>query len=259
MPNKYFKPHEAFNLNPHPYDIGVFTGLKNGFEDNLFIKKLFTLPEHEYPACYQYHLAYFLGKEPEGEDEFFTFVWQIVLRRINFIEHKNPFNSSHALDMEILEKLTAFQKYLRSIDQWNTQKTLPEIIADQHEIIRKQQSEIADLTAEVKELHQWDGYIIIRDGQALAVLDLCLKMQKLEATDGKELLITPAQKTWAKMISKYFREVDEENLGEVKEIKMDKLRHYLRGIDPKDPQKRENKIPEKHQLYTISTIKRTQK
>ncbi|WDF70575.1 hypothetical protein PQ465_09410 [Sphingobacterium oryzagri] len=92
------------------------------------------MPELEYSAFYQYHLAYFLGKHPGGEGEFFTFVWQIVIRRINFIEHKNPFNSSHALDMEILEKLTTFQKYLRSIDQWHTQKTLPEIISDQIEL-----------------------------------------------------------------------------------------------------------------------------
>ena len=39
MPNKYFKPHERFDRNPHKYDIGVFIGLKKGYEDNLFIKK----------------------------------------------------------------------------------------------------------------------------------------------------------------------------------------------------------------------------
>src|ERR1700744_6439510 len=109
MPNKYFKPHERFNRNPHKYDIGIFTGLKKGYEDNLFIKKLFTLPEQEYADYYQYHLSYFLGKEPQGEQEFFTFVWQIVLIRIRFIETKDPFNSSHATDMELLAKLTSFE------------------------------------------------------------------------------------------------------------------------------------------------------
>jgi len=37
MPNKYFKPHERFDRNPHQYDIGIFTGLKTvkkGFEHN---------------------------------------------------------------------------------------------------------------------------------------------------------------------------------------------------------------------------------
>jgi hypothetical protein len=47
MPNKYFKSHEPFNLNPHKYDVGVLTGLKNGFEDNLFIKKLYAIPAQE--------------------------------------------------------------------------------------------------------------------------------------------------------------------------------------------------------------------
>ncbi|MDB5109973.1 MAG: hypothetical protein JWR67_1087 [Mucilaginibacter sp.] len=150
MPNKYFKPHESFDLNPHRYDVGVFTGLKDGYEDNLFIKKLFELPEPEYAPYYLYHLDYFLGKEPQGEQEFFSFVWQIVIRRINYLENKDPFNSSHALDMEILEKLLHFQKYLRSIDQWDTQRTLPEIIADQQEEIRKQQAEIATLKDELK-------------------------------------------------------------------------------------------------------------
>ncbi|WP_342333096.1 hypothetical protein [Pedobacter sp. FW305-3-2-15-E-R2A2] len=158
--------------------------------------------------------------------------------------------------MEILEKPTSFQKYLRSIDRWHTQKTLPEIIADQHEVIRKQQTEIADLKAELKETRLWDGCINIRDGQALAILDLCIQMQTLKAADGSELLITPAQNTWAKMISKYFREYDQENIGQVKEIKIDKLRHYLRGIDPKDSLKRENEIPKKHKLYTITPVKK---
>ncbi|WP_176852181.1 hypothetical protein [Mucilaginibacter sp. OK268] len=52
MPNKYFKPREPFGRNAHQYDIGIFTGLKNGYEDNLFIKKLFTLPEQEYADYY---------------------------------------------------------------------------------------------------------------------------------------------------------------------------------------------------------------
>lgn len=59
MPNKYFKPHEAFDLNPHPYDIGIFTRLKNGCEDNLFVKKLFTQPQQDYPDFYEYRLILF--------------------------------------------------------------------------------------------------------------------------------------------------------------------------------------------------------
>ena len=43
----------------------------------------------------------------------------------------------------------------------------------------------------------------------------------LVATDDGAFLITPAQNTWAKMISKYFREVDNENTGQTKKIKIE--------------------------------------
>ena len=249
MPNKYFKAHEAYNLNPHRYDIGTIIGLKNGFEDNLFIKKLFTLPELEYPAFYQYHLAYFLGKEPGGEEEFFTFVWQIVLRRINFLEHKNPFNSSHALDMEILEKLTDFQKYLRSIDQWHTQKTLPEIIEDQHKEIRKQQAEIARLKSELQKATSLETkqYIDIPKGRLLTLVDLCIQMLDLKLPDRKELLFTQFPIVWVKLICKYFRE-------DQHEIDIERVRSYF----PKDrdnPGSRSRLIPIYQKLFEIKLKK----
>ena len=249
MPNKYFKPHEAYNLNPHPYDIGTIIGLKNGYEDNLFIKKLFTLHEAEYPAFYQYHLVYFLGKEPDGEEEFFTFTWQIVLRRINFIEHKNPFNSSHALDMEILEKLTNFQKYLRSIDQWHTQKTLPEIISDQHEVIRKQQSEIAKLKKDLgiaKKL-ETKQHIDIPKRHLLTVYDLFTQMIDLEIK-GEKLMVTDFPIVWVKMICKYFR-VDK------KELDMERVRSYF-PKDRENPPERSRLIPIDQKIFEIKPKKR---
>jgi uncharacterized coiled-coil protein SlyX len=223
MPNKYFKPHEPFDLNPHKYDVGIFTGLKAGYEDNLFIKILFALPEQEYPAYYQYHLSDFLGKEPQGEQEFFSFVWQIVLRRIKYLEIKNPFNSSHALDMEILGKLLNFQKYLRTIDQWHTQKTLPEIIADQQEEIRKQQAEIAGLKEELKTAKKLETqeFINIADGYLLSFIDICLQAQEALLPDtGKELVFSQTQIVWSKMIAKYFREGNNE-------ISLETLRRYF--------------------------------
>lgn len=251
MPNKYFKPHEAYNLNPHRYDIGTIIGLKSGFEDNLFIRKLFTLPEQEYSAYYSYHLAYYLVKEPHGEQEFFTFVWQIVLRRINFISHKNPFNSSHATDMEILEKLQHFQKYLRSIDQWNTQKTLPEIIADQQEEIRKQQSEIAILKEDLKTARklETDDYINIADGYLLSFLDLCLQMQEALLPDnGKELVLSQTQIVWCKMIAKHFKEGNNE-------ISLETIRRYF-PADRSQPGAKYAKIPPQLRLFQIKPTKR---
>lgn len=247
MPNKYFKPHERFDNNPHKYDIGIFTGLKKGYEDNLFIKKLFTLPEQEYAAYYLYHL----GKMQQGEQEFFSFVWQIVLRRIMYIEIKDPFNSSHALDMEILEKLLHFQRYLRSIDQWNTQKTLPEIIADQQEEIRKQQIEIAGIKEDLKEARKLETkeFINIADGYLLSFLDICLQAQEALLPDsGKELVFSQTQIVWSKMIAKYFREGNNETSFET-------IRRYF-PADKSNPGTKYAKISPELKLFKLTSAKK---
>jgi hypothetical protein len=251
MPNKYFKPHEPFDRNPHKYDIGIFVGLKKGYEDNLFIKKLFTLPEQEYPDYYHYHLSYFLGKEPQGEQEFFSFVWQIVLRRIKYLEIKDPFNSSHALDMEILEKLLQFQKYLRSIDLWNTQKTLPEIIAEQQDEIRKQQEQITNLKTELKAAKKLEtgDYINIADGYLLSFLDICLQIQDTVLPEnGKELAFSQTQIVWCKMIAKFFKEGNNE-------INLETIRRYF-PADRDDPGSKYAKIPPQLKLFQLRPAKK---
>lgn len=245
MPNKYFKAQEAYNINPHRYDIGTIIGLKNGYEDNLFIRKLFTLPEQEYPVYYLYHLTCYLGKEPAGEEE----LWQIVLRRINFIEHKNPFNSSHALDMELLEKLINFQKYLRSIDQWHTQKTLPEIIADQHEEIRKQQSEITKLKEDLRIAKKLETkqYIDVPKGHLLTVYDIFNQLVDLKIKDEK-LMVTKFPIVWVKIICKYFR-VDK------KELDMERVRSYF-PKDRENPGERSRLVPMDQKIFEIKPKKR---
>jgi cell division protein FtsB len=250
MPNKYFKPHESFDLNPHHYDVGVFTGLKDGYEDNLFIKKLFILPEQEYTDYYQYHLSYFLGKEPQGEHAFFSFVWQIVLRRIRFIENKNPFNSSHALDMEILEKLLHFQKYLRSIDQWNTQKTLPEIIVDQQEEIAKLNAKNNKLKEENKKLRELEpkDFIDIREGRQRTLYHLMLQVRELKLEDGKQLTKATTLNIWCKMIARYFR-VDGE------QISLQSITRYF-GLDDHADHTKYKDISPKDRLFTIVPAKK---
>lgn len=251
MPNKYFKPHKPFDRNSHKYDVGVFVGLKKGYEDNLFIKKMLELPELEYGDYYQYHLAYFLDKEPQGEHEFYTFVWQVVLRRMRYTETKDPFRSGHALDTEVLDKLTRFQKYLRSIDRWHTDKTLPEIIADQHEEIKRQGAEIRALEDQLKEARKLETkeFINIPEGYLLTVVDLCLKMQKTLLPDGRnELVFAQKQIVWSKMIAKYFREGDEE-------ISVETVRRYF-PADPDRPGKKHAVIPPQLRLYEITPAKK---
>lgn len=48
------------------------------------------------------------------------------------------------------EKTMSFQKYLPSIGRWHTEKSLPEIIADQHEETKHQSEEIKSLKEDLK-------------------------------------------------------------------------------------------------------------
>ncbi|MDB5156151.1 MAG: hypothetical protein JWR50_858 [Mucilaginibacter sp.] len=251
MANKYFKPRKAFDFNPHPYEIGVIFGLKKGFEDNLFVKRLYDLPEAEYDKYYQYHLAYFLNKQPQGEQEFFTFVWQVVIRRIKYFERKDPFTSSHANDMELIEKLLKFQKYLRSIDQWDTAKTLHEIVAEQRDEIKRQQELIATLNGELKAAKKLESkdYINIADGYVLAFLDICLQIQEAVIPDtGKELAFSQTQIVWGKMIKRYCREGHNE-------ISLETIRRYF-PADKGEPGAKYAKIPPQWRLFQLKPTRK---
>jgi len=251
MLNRYFKARQPFDFHPHKYDIGVLIGLKPGYEDNLFIRKLMDLPESAYPLYYRYHLEYFLSKEPDGEQEFFTFVWQIVQRRIKFIEQKDPFHSSHARDVELIAILTRFQKYLRSIDRWHTEKTLPEIIAEQYEQIQRQAQQIAALKQELKEARKLETkeVIDIPKGYVLTFVDLCQKMRNIILPkEGKELVFSRTEIVWTKMISKYFTEGGNE-------INHDTIRRYF-PADHKNPGDKYSGVPAKYQLFDIVPAKK---
>ena len=153
--------------------------------------------------------------------------------------------------MEILEKLMQFQKYLRSIDQWNTQKTLPEIIADQEEEIRKQQVEIAGLKEDLKTAKKLETqeFINIADGYLLSFVDICLQAQEALLPDtGKELVFSQSQIVWSKMIAKYFREGNNE-------ISLETLRRYFPG-NKKDPGIKYAKVPPELKLFKLTPARK---
>jgi hypothetical protein len=259
MSATYFKPRERFDFAQDTLDIGnPLTWDRSQFLKHFF-KRVFAMPGDRIEEFYKRHLAYYLSHHPNGTEEmFFKYFWSLIERQLNVLLNKDVYDKNHLRNEREIASLQKFTELLISLDRWNIHKYNDEVIARQEFAIHTLKQQVADLKAELKETRAWetDGYIIIRDGQALAVLDLCLQMQELKATDGKELLITPAQNAWAKMISKYFREYDEENKGQVKEIKIDRLRYYLRGLDPKSPLKRENEIPEKHRLFTIHPVRK---
>jgi hypothetical protein len=245
MPNKYFKPRRPFNLHPHKYDLGIFTGLKQGNEDNHFLARLWKLAEEEYRPYYQYHLAYFLNKELQGERGFFTYVWRITLIRIQYLENENPFSSNHAKHTERLYTLLNFQKFLRSIDQWNTDRTQAEIIAAQADEIKTQGMQIADLKEQLKSAKklETEAFIDIEKGHGLTVCDVFLQLQDALLPNGKKLLFPADQIIYRRMICKYFRDGG-------KEINFESIHRYFPS-NKKNPGRKYAPIPLDNKLFKV--------
>ena len=256
MSINYFKPRDRFDFSNDTLDIGnPITWSRKDFLKHLF-KRIFAISEERIEEFYQRHLNYYLKVHPNSNEEpFFRYLWELIERQLKVLLGKDVYDKDHVRNEQQIRRLKKFTSILITYDKWNLHKSTETVVAAQEIEIHALNQKNIQLSAELAECRQWDGYIEIRDGQALALLDLFIKMQSLKARDGGGFLITPAQNTWAKMISKYFREVDEENTGQTKEIKIERLRYYLRGIDPKDPTKREHDIPKKHQLYAISHLK----
>lgn len=252
----YFKSRDRFDFSNDTLDIGnPISWSRKDFLKHLF-KRIFAISEERIEEFYQRHLNYYFQQHPDGNEEtFFRYLWDLIARQLKVLLLKDIYDKEHIRNEKQIKQLKKFTEILISHDQWNLYKSTEAAVVAQEIEIHDLNQKNVELTAELAEYRQFDGYIDIRDGQALALLDLFIKMQALETTGGDQLLITHAQNTWAKMISKYFREVDSKNTGQTKEIKIERLRYYLRGIDPKDPTKREHEIPKKHQLYMISRSK----
>nr|WP_121272846.1 hypothetical protein [Pedobacter schmidteae] len=256
MSTSYFKPRHRFDFSSDTLDIGNPLSWKRSHFFKFLFKRVFAINEDRIEEFYQRHLNYYLEKNPDGNEEtFFRYLWDLIDRQLNVLLHKDVYDKNHVRNEREIKQLKKFTEVLISHDQWNLHKSTEAAVAAQQLEIHCLNQENIQLKAEIAEYRQFDGYIEIRDGQVLPLLDLFIKMQALETAEGAQLLITPAQNTWAKMISRHFREIDSINTGQTKEIKIERLRYYLRGIDPKDPTKREHEIPKKHQLYTISNLK----
>lgn len=119
MTERFFKFRGRFDFSPHPYEIGnpIFPNRK--LEDNFFALKLYSLPEGEFIAFYDFHLNHYLIGNPEGREAFFRKVNQSIKRRITFYSGKNPFKPEYEIHSANMDKLEAFQGFLNTIDEWN--------------------------------------------------------------------------------------------------------------------------------------------
>jgi len=56
MLTNYFKARNPFEFDPHPFEPENILGLKKGYEDNLFLLKIYDMEESSFQDYYNYHL-----------------------------------------------------------------------------------------------------------------------------------------------------------------------------------------------------------
>jgi hypothetical protein len=249
MSDLHFKLRNPFSFSPVRFELGRPFIFNKSYADNFFFLKLYELDEEEYPAFYQYHLAYFLKRNASEEKEFFSYVYELTTTRINFYKQQTPFGSRHVLNKESLRKCNQFLKFLHSIDQWNHYKSLEILLAEKEEQIQNLKSSIAELEAQIKEFTQYESAekISITEGKLATVIDLFKQMQELTLPDDKKLFRSQTQSPWYKMLSKYF-------LHGEKEIPINTARNYfpankntklIKGSEVADEEKIFKIIPKK--------------
>ena len=220
--NPYFKLRNPFSFSPHKFDLGRPLTFYKSYSDNFFFLKLYELDEEDYPAFYQYHLAYFLKENAGEEKEFFSYVYELTTTRINYYKQQTPFGSRHVTNKESLRKCSQFLKFLHSIDQWNHHKSLEILLAKKEEQIQNLKNQIENLEAQLKYFNQYESAekISIMEGKLAAVINLFRQIQELTLPDERKLFRSQTQSPWYKMLSKYF-------LHGEKEIPINTSRNYF--------------------------------
>lgn len=206
MTKRFFKFRGRFDFSPHPYEIGnpIFSNRK--LEDNFFALKLYSLPDGEYKAFYDFHLKHYLLRNPDGREAFFRKVNRSIQRRINFYSAKDPFRSVYEIHSANLDKLEAFQGFLNTIDEWNVNTSTEKMLNQRDAEIAQLKRNLADLQAQLDEILQYEASekIVINSGNLASFMDLMRQLQKLMLPNGKRLVTTQGYSPWYKMVAKNF-------------------------------------------------------
>lgn len=248
----YFKPRKSLSFSANPFDLGTIMGLWHNHDDNHFLLKIYRIEEKEFADYYNYHLNYSLENNLVNQEEFFRHVWQIVQTRIKHFEIQDPFSSNHAMHRQNLAKLQQFQKYLKSIDEWNARPSHI-VIAEKDEIIQNQKQEIEKLNAELAELNQYEVSlkILIDDGHLPTFIDVIQQLRELKLPSGRKLIKSDHKIPYAKMIAKYFSHGG-------KDIPIETARNYF--VDKKgDVTIKGTSIQPDHRLFKVIPIEPAKK
>lgn len=110
MLTNYFKARRPFVFSPHPYELGNVLGLKQGYEDNHFLLKIYNMEESSFQDYYRYHMEYYLSKYATSEREFFSHVWHIVSDRIDYFK-QGPELAAHGMQNPICQPVYHISVY----------------------------------------------------------------------------------------------------------------------------------------------------
>jgi len=206
MRERFFKFRRRFDFSPHPYEIGnpIFPNKK--LADNFFALKLYSLPDGEYHAFYNFHLDHYLQRNPGGKEAFFRKVNSSIQRRIAFYSVKDPFKKVYEIHSANLDKLESFQKFLNRIDEWNVNTSTEKILREKDAEIALLKNKLADLQERFDKVLQYEASekIVINSGSIAAFMDLMRQLRKQVLPNGKRLVVTQGHSPWYKMIAKNF-------------------------------------------------------
>jgi len=240
---KYFKSRKRFDFSPHPFDVGNIFGLKTGYGDNHFLLKIYGLDKAEFEAYYTHHLNHFISTGKGTEKDFLAHVWQIVQKRIEYFERKDPFSSGHPRHLSNIGKLTELQQYLGTRDKWN--------IRPNDVLLKEKDGKIAELEAHILDLEEQlkahtkygiSQKVYVEDGYLPTLIDLIQQLRVVELPSGRNLLKSDHHSPYYKLIAKYF------NHGG-KEIPLDTARNYFVGKG--EAPIKGSQVPEDRKLFRI--------
>lgn len=243
MQHSYFKIRDPWNFKPHQFEIGT-PFIRSAFHDNHFFLKLYKLVESEFPDFYNFHLAHYLGNFPGDEQDFYRYVSDVVSTRIAQLKLIDPFSRKALRAKGQMQHLTAFQKFLHSVDQWKSSQALEVVIAEKNDEIARLKDQISELSDQLQALRQFEPStkIDIRDKHLGAFMHLIHQLQDLVLADGRRLFNFQGQSAWYKLVSKYFTH-------DRKPIPIETARNYFPV--QKEKTSKTIEVPKDLQLFTI--------
>lgn len=243
MQHSYFKIRDPWNFKPQKFEIGT-PFIRSSFHDNHFFLKLYKLVENEFADFYNYHLGHYLENFPGNEQDFHSYVSDIVSTRIAQLKLADPFSKRALRAKTQIEHLKAFQRFLNSVDKWNSSEALEVVIAENNKEIVGLKEQIIKLKDQLEALRHYETKtkIDIHDKYLPTFVHLIHQLQELVLPDERRLFNFQEQSGWYKLVSKYFSH-------DRKPIPIETARNYFPV--QKEKTSKEIEVPKHLRLFKI--------